>query len=260
MKIRVNGFDMNCREMGDGIPLVLLHGYPLNNTIWDAVAERMQGQVRLILPDLRGFGESSVPEGVYTMRQMSSDVARLLDALEVHTAVVAGHSMGGYVTLAFAKAFPDRLAGLAMVCSQAGADSAERKAGRLTTAGEVARQGTAAIARPMAEGLTTDPAQVGGLEQMILRTSPRGVIGALKGMAEREDLTGFLPHIEVPALVVAGEMDAFVPLVKAEEMALRMKDSRLVRIAGAGHMPMLEAPAKIAAALLDLVERVPVCR
>jgi pimeloyl-ACP methyl ester carboxylesterase len=260
MKIRVNGIELFYRDLGEGIPLVLLHGYPLNNTIWDAVAELLQGQARLILPDLRGFGLSSAPEGVYSMRQLAGDVARLLDTLEIHTAVMAGHSMGGYVTLAFAKAFPDRLAGLGMVCSQAGADSAERKAGRLATADEVARQGTAAMARAMAEGLTADPTRVNGLEQMILQMSPFGVIGALKGMAEREDFTGFLPHIEVPALVLAGEMDAFVPLAKAEEMALRMKDCRLVRITGAGHMPMLEAPKKTAAAFSELLERVPFCR
>src|SRR5512144_1307135 len=114
-------------EHGEGTPVILTHGFPLNRSIWYPVVPKLSEKVHLILPDLRGHGQSPVPEGVYSMRLLAEDLRALMDQLNIEKVVLAGHSMGGYVSLAFARAYPGRLAGLALVATQAAADSPERR-------------------------------------------------------------------------------------------------------------------------------------
>ena len=117
-KIKVNGFDLAFERRGHGLPLVLIHGYPLDHTTWQDVTPLLEKGFDLILPDLRGLGQSSEVESVYTVSDLASDIAGLLDHLKIEKAIVAGHSMGGYAALAFARAYPQRLAGLGMISSQ----------------------------------------------------------------------------------------------------------------------------------------------
>ncbi len=240
-------------ERGSGPALVLLHGYPLDHTIWDGVASELAGRCRVITPDLRGHGRSPAPEGAYAMRLLAGDVAALLDELGLEQVVLAGHSMGGYAALAFAQAYPERLRGLALVASQAAADPPERRQGRYETAAQVAAQGMAPVAEAMAPRLAVDPMLTEPLRRLILRGSPTGTIGALQGMAERPDLTDFVTGLDLPVVLVAGEQDAFIPAERSRALAARLRRGWLVVIPGAGHMPMLEAPHEVAEALLTLL-------
>jgi pimeloyl-ACP methyl ester carboxylesterase len=117
-------------EFGQGVPVILLHGFPLNHTIWMPVVERLQSHVRVITPDLRGHGKSPATDGDYSMRLMAEDIHALMNRLDIPKAVLVGHSMAGYASLAFARAYPGRLAGLAMVASQAEADTPEKRQAR----------------------------------------------------------------------------------------------------------------------------------
>ena len=256
MIVHVNQIDLYFEEHGAGTPVVLLHGYPLDHTIWQEVVPTLAEHARVIAPDLRGHGRTDAPEGIYTMRQVADDVAGLLDALEVPRAVVVGHSMGGYAALAFAQAYFQRLLGLGMVASQAEADTPERREGRLVSAREVLQNGMAGIAESMPARLTTQPRLVPILRSLILATRPRGAAGILKGMAERANMTPFLTEITVPAVVIAGALDVLVPLDKSVEMAQKLLDARLVTIPKAGHMPMMEFPDRVAEELVELVRRV----
>lgn len=240
-------------DHGSGPALVLLHGYPLDHTIWEGVVPGLASRCRVISPDLRGHGRSPAPEGVYTMRLLAKDVAALLDELGLEQVVLAGHSMGGYAALAFAQAYPDRLRGLALVASQAAADPPERRQGRYETAAQVAAQGMAPVAAAMAPRLAVDPGLVEPLRSLILRGSPTGTIGALQGMAERPDLTDFISGLDLPVLVLAGEQDAFIPVDRSRALAARLRRGRLAIIPGAGHVLMLEAPILVAEALLALI-------
>jgi 3-oxoadipate enol-lactonase len=255
MIIHLNQIDLYFEDQGAGIPLVLLHGYPLDHSIWQAVAPTLAEHARVIVPDLRGHGRTDAPEGKYPMRLVADDIACLLDALEIPKAVVVGHSMGGYVALAFAQAYPQRLLGLGMVASQAAADTPERREGRLVTAREVLLNGMAEIAESMPAKLTTQARLIPMLRGLILATRPRGASGILQGMAERPDMTSFLAQIIAPAVVIAGGSDALIPVEKAIEMAHDMPHARLVTLPDAGHMPMVEFPERVAEELVELVHQ-----
>lgn len=240
---------MYVEQTGSGAPLVLLHGYPLDHSIWKPLANHLRSKARLIMPDLRGFGQSPAPTGPYPMSLFAADVAALLDELGLQRVVLAGHSMGGYAALAFAHAYPQRLAGLALVASQPAADPPERREGRYATAAQVAADGVELVAETMAPRLTAHADLVEPLRKLILTARPAGVIGALHGMAERPDQSEFLASLDLPTLVIAGEHDALIPLERSREFAAMLRRGRLVVIPGAGHMPMLEAPARVSEAL-----------
>lgn len=114
-------------EIGHGNPLICLHGYALDHTIWLEMVEELKSDARIILPDLRGHGKSPAPEGKYSMRVMAEDVLEIMDSLRLERANIAGHSMGGYIALALAEYYPDRLSGLALVASHAYADVPEKR-------------------------------------------------------------------------------------------------------------------------------------
>src|SRR6266496_6661227 len=148
-KIKVNGIELAYTRRGTGAPLVLLHGYPLDHHLWDDIAPLLEDTFELIIPDLRGFGESSTVDSFYTMEDFAADIAALLDHLEIQKARLAGHSMGGYIALAFARLYPERISGLGLVSSQALADAPDRKEGRYKSAAEVADKGIGSVVATM---------------------------------------------------------------------------------------------------------------
>ena len=243
---------LHFEEAGRGVPLVCLHGYPLDHTIWLPLVREMRQEARFILPDLRGHGRSPAPEGPYSMYNMAEDVVRLLDRLEVDQAVVAGHSMGGYVALAFARQFSDRLLGLALVASHAYADPPEKRADRLKTAEEVLQNGTAQLTG-MADKLTNQPALAEEMRQLILKASPQGVAGVLAGMIDRQDESALLASLHVPVVLIAGGQDQIIPLDWSRRMGAVLPPDRYFEIASAGHMPMLESTPETAQALKTLL-------
>jgi len=190
------------------------------------------------------------------MRLIAEDVLTLLDTLKIERAILIGHSMGGYASLAFAQAYPHRLAGLGLVCTQAGADAPERRQARYQTAEEVGRKGVKVVAENMAPKLTKNPELVKPLQKLIMQNKPKGIIASLKGMAERPDALGWLSAISVPAVVLAGKADGLVSPERAQTMTQLLGKAWLVELPGVGHMPMMEAPQATADALNQLIQRV----
>lgn len=243
-------------EQGQGTPVVLLHGFPFHHGIWQQVAEKLERHARLIMPDLRGFGQSPATEGMYSMRLLAEDVARLLDKLSLEKVVLVGHSMGGYVSLAFAQAYPGRLLGLGLVATQAAADNPEKRQSRLKTASLVKRRGVKVVANDMAPKLTPNASLAAPLVEIMMGANRQAVIGALQGMAERSDVTGDLSNIVVPAVVVAGAADQLLTLENQRTMAQMLPKGWLVEIPNGGHMPMFENPDLVADSIRQLVEMV----
>jgi len=245
--------DLAYKEAGKGIPLVLLHGFPLNRTIWKEVKPILAQEARLILPDLRGHGESACGEATTTMEEMAADVAALLDKLEVERVAMGGHSMGGYVALAFARLYPHRLLGLALVGSHPLADSAEKAAGRMLSADRIEREGLKFLAEDMPEKLTVNPQFYEPLREIILKNSPAGAAAAQRGMASRSDERRTLTGLNVPAAMICGDRDPFVSMSIAVQTAEDMRLGNLTMVPGAAHMPMIEDPEPCARALLDML-------
>src|SRR3990172_6878349 len=174
-KLNVNGIQIAYDRHGSATPLVLLHGYPLDHTIWNEVVPILEDDFDLIIPDLRGFGQSDVVEAQYTMADMAADIAALLDELGIGNAYIAGHSMGGYVALAFVRNYPERVLGLGLVSSQALGDSPERKDGRYATADEIMRTGVEPVAKSMSPKLTPDERVQAFVRGLIAAQRPAGL-------------------------------------------------------------------------------------
>lgn len=247
--IQINGIELAYLRRGRGKPLTLLHGYPLDHHIWDAVIPMLENDFDLILPDLRGFGKSTTVESPYTLDDFASDIAGLLDQLGIEKTAIAGHSMGGYVALAFAKLYPGRVSGLGMVSSQALADSPERKEGRYKSAAEVAEKGTQGVVETMTAKLSPDKPIQTSARQIMEKQSPAAFVGALKAMAERNDATALLNEFKFPVVLVHGDADELIPIERAREIKAVIPDAHLVELKGVGHLPMMEAPEKTAEAL-----------
>jgi 3-oxoadipate enol-lactonase len=243
-------------EHGQGTPVILAHGFPLNRSIWYPILPLLTGKARLILPDLRGHGQSPVPDGIYSMRLMAEDLRALMDRLNIEKAILAGHSMGGYVSLAFARAYPTRLAGLALVSTQAMADSPERRAGRQKMINDVRRKGVKAVAEAMAPALTCQVQMVESVHKMIMLMNPKGVTSSLKGMAQRPNAQEWLSTIKVPTVVIAGVEDRIIPIERPKVMTQLLGRAWLVEVNGAGHLPMMEQPGTVSDALLQLINSI----
>jgi pimeloyl-ACP methyl ester carboxylesterase len=252
-KINVNGIQLAYTRHGKGTPLVLVHGFPLDHHLWDEVVPLLEDRFDLIILDLRGFGESSTLDSFYTMEDYASDLAGLLDYLGIQKAAIAGHSMGGYVALAFARLFPERVRGLGLVASQVLADSEERKQGRYNSAAEVAEHGIGSVVETMAPKFTTDERLQAFARASMERQQPAAYIGALKAMAERVDSTPLLSSFHFPVVLIHGDADSLIPVDRAREVKAALPQAHLVEISGAGHMPMMEAKEKTAEALKHLV-------
>lgn len=247
-----NNIDLSYERTGSGTPLVLIHGYPLDLSIWDNVVPLLENDFDVIVPDLRGFGESSTVDTPYSMLDFANDIAGLLDFLGVEKAAFAGHSMGGYVALAFAKEYPERVSGLALVSSQAAADAPERKAGRYKTARDVAEKGVDVVADAMSSKLSANEKVQEFVNLLIKAQSQPGVIGALKAMAERENFMPILPEFEFPIVLIHGDADVLIPIDRAKEIKSIVPSAQLIKLKKAGHMPMMEFPKETAEALKKL--------
>jgi 3-oxoadipate enol-lactonase len=243
-------------ERGKGIPLIFLHGYPLDHRIWLPLLPYLKKDIHVIVPDLRGHGRSSVPEGVYSMSLMVEDVIRLLDKLKIEKAVVAGHSMGGYITFEFWHRHPERISGIALVATRANPDSEERRMDRLKNAEEVMKAGTGKVVNSMLTKLTKKTELYPQVREIMEGISPQGVAGILRGIADRANATPWLPQIKVPAVVIAGKEDQLVPVEESIEMAKKLPNGKLEVIPQAGHLPMMEDPGKVAECLNNLIHRV----
>jgi len=251
-KIKINDIELAYTRRGQGTPLVLLHGYPLDHHLWDDVAPLLEDAFDLILPDLRGFGESTTVDSPFTMDDYASDIAGLLDQLEIQKAAIVGHSMGGYVALAFAKLYPERVSGLGLVSSQVLADPPDRKEGRYKSAADVSDKGIGGVVETMTPKFTSDERLQAFARETMERQQPAAFIGALKAMAERMDSTPLLSSLKFPVVIIHGEADALIPIDRAREVKNAVPHAHLVEVNGAGHMPMMEAKEETAKALKHL--------
>ncbi len=251
--VQINNINLAYERRGKaGTPLILIHGYPLDHSIWDEVALLLENDFDVIIPDLRGFGKSSAVDTPYRMSDFADDIASLLDHLNIEKAMLAGHSMGGYVALAFARKYPNRINGLALVSSQALADSSEGREKRYKTAEDVVEEGVGIVADAMVAKLSAVKKVQDFAGLLINAQSKAGVTGALKAMAEREDSTPILPQFNFPLLLVHGDADALIPIDRAKEIKSSLPAAQLFELQGVGHMPMMEAPQKTADALKHL--------
>ncbi|MHC1784302.1 MAG: alpha/beta fold hydrolase [Anaerolineaceae bacterium] len=244
-------------EMGAGVPLVIIHGFPFDHSIFFEMAEILKNSARVILPDLRGFGQSLANGLGVSLHGMAGDIRDLLDDLGIEKAVLGGHSMGGYLSLDFCRRFPDRVAGLTLIASHAAADTEEQRQGRFKNIEKI-RSGHAReyLLDVMAPKLTSYPDIERSLGELILKTPETTLIDALQSMAERADATAWLKVSGIPVAMFIGEDDMIMPVARAEEMAAQIGAEPVVKIPASGHMLMMENPGMAALGLQKFLERI----
>lgn len=241
-------------ERGEGPPVLLIHGFPLDRRIWDAQIPVLAKRFRVIAPDLRGHGRTSAPEGPYSLDLYASDLLRLMDTLDVAKFAAAGHSMGGYILLAMHRLAPERLQKIALVTTRAKADDEAGKKNREATAERVLAEGPGFLADAMAERvLAANPREdvVRQFRAIIRSQNPIGIAEAARAMARRPDATGDLASIRVPTLVLLGREDKLVPPEETRAMAAAIPGATLVEIPGTSHLPMMEQPEATTRALFE---------
>lgn len=255
-EISIGDVSLNVFEQGQGQPLLFVHGFPLDHTMWSEQLDSFAKDYRVIAPDLRGFGGSSVTPGVVTMEQMADDLSRLLDQLSISQRVLfCGLSMGGYIAWQFWQRHRDRLSALILCDTRAVADPEEVARGRLQLAEKVLSHGSSVAAESMLPRLFAKataelrPELVETTKQVMLKTHPQAVAATLRGMAQRRDFTAQLGEIATRTLVICGEHDE---ISRAEEMhgiAEAMPNAQFQKIPQAGHLAPLENPVAVNAAI-----------
>jgi pimeloyl-ACP methyl ester carboxylesterase len=254
MRAQADGITLQVDDRGTGFPVLLIHGFPLDRTLWRHQMKDLHGY-RLIAPDLRGMGATEAPGGSWTMGSYAGDLVALLDRLGVERAVVVGLSMGGYIAFELIRHWPERVAGLVLMDTRPEADSEEARAGRDRMIADVRVRGAAAVAdvmMPRLVGATTAairPAWLDELRAQLLRTPVAGIIGALEAMKARPDSTPLLAGVSIPALVMVGAEDVLTPAAVSERMAATVPGAELALIPHAGHLPPLEQPEAVTTAL-----------
>jgi len=260
----VNGASLHYRDAGTSRSardaVVLLHAFPLHSGMWARQVAGLEARHRVIAPDVRGMGRSSVPPEALTMELAADDLRALLAHLRVERAAVVGLSMGGYVAFELYRRQPGLFRGLVLCDTKAAPDSAEAAAGREKFARSAIEKGLGWVADEMIPRLlrpSPDPAVVKEVRHLVGGATPAGVAACQRGMARRPDSTATLAALACPVLFVVGEHDAGTPPAEAEQMAAAVKGSRLVKIPDAGHLSSLENPAAFDAALAAFVDGLP---
>lgn len=250
---------MTFDDIGSGYPLLLIHGFPHDRTLWQAQLHGLGDGIRVIAPDLRGFGGSTDVPGTMTMDAYAADLEHLLEELGVTEAVICGLSMGGYVALALLAAYPNVVRGLILCNTRAGADDEKGRAGRHAMAMKARDEGVVSIAETLTPKMMANTTAVAHpdrcvmVQEMMVRQRAGAVIAALRGMATRADRTPMLAQITVPTLIITGSADDMIPPSESEAMAAAITGSKLVVIPGAGHLSNVEAPDAFNAAVREFI-------
>jgi pimeloyl-ACP methyl ester carboxylesterase len=249
MRINSNNLAVDYSDNGSGIPLFLIHGYPLSRALWEPQITGLADVARVLALDLRGHGGSDVGPESYSMSVLADDCRRLLDTLGIAQPVVLGGlSMGGYIVFEFYRKYPQRIAGLILAATRAGADSPEAKANRDKAATTAREKGVGAIVETMLpkilsqKSFQTRPELVTRVREMMASTSLAAVLGDLAAMRDRVDSTAMLAQIDKPTLILHGADDQLIPPAEAQAAGATIPDARLQILPDAGHLLNLEQP------------------
>ncbi|MQA08074.1 MAG: alpha/beta fold hydrolase [Pseudonocardiaceae bacterium] len=242
---------MNVIDTGSGLPMVLLHAFPVDSRMWDGVRSDLAANVRVITPDQRGLGWTPLPRDGRppSLNDVAADVIAMLDQLGLERVVLGGCSMGGYVAMAILRFARRRVAGLILSDTKVGADSVEQVVNRLSVAERAETEGSKGwLAENMVPNLLGDtslaerPGAVNVLHALIEEQPAAGVSWAQRAMAVRRDATEVLRNTAIPALVMVGEQDKITPIAEAERLTDTLPYGELTVLPRVGHLPAFEDP------------------
>jgi pimeloyl-ACP methyl ester carboxylesterase len=236
-------------KRGNGTPLVLLHAFPMNNAMWRGQIDFLAREFKVIAPNLRGIGTTSPFPSAPSVEQMAHDVATLLADMNLaQPTILCGLSMGGYVALAFARLYPQRLGALVLCDTQAAPDSPEARAKREENIAFAQIHSSSELLERMLPALlgettrATRPKVVEAVRQMAHDLEPQALVQLLQALRDRPDATPHLGQIKVPTLILCGLEDSITPPEVAKLLAHSIPHAELHLIPQAGHLSNLERP------------------
>lgn len=260
MQYRNGALVVDYSDEGQGLPVVLIHAFATDRRLWESQVRALRGRYRVIAPSLRGFGDSTPTDGsAVSMDRYADDIVALLDHLGIGCAVVGGISLGGYVALSFALRHPRRLAGLILANTRAGADNPEWASLREALVREIEKRGAVAVVenygdKPFSLSCPEDVKE--RARRIMLGQPATGLTSGTLGMAQRPDRVAALSGIRAPTLIISGTQDAFIPSSEGEAMHRAIAGSKLVDIAGAGHLSNIDAPGEFNRIVEDFLQSI----
>jgi pimeloyl-ACP methyl ester carboxylesterase len=258
----VRGIDVTYTDRGAGYPTLLIHGHPFDRTMWEPQVRALAGRgYRVIAPDLRGYGSSTVVPGTTNLDAFARDLDALLDHLGLDVVSVVGLSMGGQIALELYRLFPDRVDSLTLAATNPRAETERGRAARVALAGRLRAEGMRGYCEEVLVGMMTAdnvrelPGVADHVRAMMRATPPEGAAAALLGRARRQDYVPLLRRVSAPTLLVGGQYDVFTPPDLTESMHVLVPDSVVEIIEGAGHLPNLERPERFNEVLRRFLDR-----
>ncbi len=263
MKIKLNDVYINYVERGvpQGLPVVFIHGFPFNHSMWEPQMLALPNEYRAIAFDVRGHGDSDVADGIYSIEFFVDDLIALLDHLVLQQVVLCGLSMGGYIALRAMERHPERFKGLILCDTRSEADPNEGKVKRSASIKAVKTNGVKAFAEGFVKAVFApqtfeeNPAAVETIKNIIEANAPPGICGTLLALAARTDATASLAKIKVPTLILVGEHDTLTPVSASQSMQEKIAGSEMHVIPNAAHMSNIENPEAFNAALIKFLKR-----
>jgi len=260
MKILFKEKEISFESIGEGSTIVFLHGFMENRLMWNAFSNTLSKKFNVITIDLPGHGESEVVAPVQSMELMADAVKAVLDTLEIKKCMLVGHSMGGYISLAFADMYPDMMSGLVLFHSHAMEDSEQVKKNRERTANIIEKDSVGYISMFIPDlyakkNIERCSEEIERQKKFAKDMPKQGIIASLLGMKTRTDKLKLLSQIDIPVLFIAGKQDSRIPLEKMMKQVAVPKYAELVLFADAGHMSWIEEETTTVKALSSFAER-----
>ena len=258
--VSYHGANLRYSDQGKGNPVVLIHGYLESLEIWDGFAEKLARKYRVITMDLPGHGQSGIYSSMNTMAVMADSVKAVMDHLSIGRAVIIGHSMGGYVTLALADIFPEVIIGFCLFHSHALPDPEEKKLNRdkeslLVKEGKKSQFIKLNIANAFASDQHDSfQDQIEWAREIALKTDDKGIISALAGMKARPDRRDVVKNSVEPVMIIAGKKDFYIPFSVYEEHFKLASKTTVLILENSGHMGFIEEREKSLEGVLKFLD------
>ncbi len=254
--------DISWTAQGRGTAIVFVHAFPLDSSMWEAQVAGLRDSARVITIDLPGFGGNPSDRFLNSIDDAADAITALLHSEGIDRAVIAGCSLGGYISLAVARRHPGLLHGLLLIDTRAGADAPEVRASRHATAAAVRERGLDPIIKMMVpkffspSSLARTPELPAIATAMMRRVVPEAAAFMSEAMAARPDSTPILTSITAPTCIIVGSDDVLTPPSEAAVMHRTIPGAGLVTLDGCGHLPSLEQPDALTSAIATFLSRI----
>lgn len=245
-KAAVRDVEIAYDELGEGLPLLFIHGFPLSRRMWTPQLQDLSSDYRVLALDLRGFGGSSKPKSSYSVEVFAEDVASFIEEVVRSSVVLIGHSMGGYIAFQLLRRNPSLVLSMVLVNTKAETDPDE-KALITEMSNIIRRNGKEKFFRWLAQRLlapekSSKPKLLEQVVELMENADEETLTSVLKALAERPNYAGLLKKVRTPTLIIAGDHDQLIPVESALNMARKIPGSAVALIKGAGHLPNIEKP------------------